>query len=184
MNKAAALGALLLLAACASPAPTGPGILVLPGTGKSFDQFRGDDNECRVFAYNQIGGPGASQEAKDKAVSSAVVGTAIGTAAGALLGGGQGAAFGAGVGLAGGSMVGADASNATAGSQQRRYDNAFTQCMYAKGHKVPVAGRYSYQASSAANQQAPQQQAARQPPPPPPPGQPPADVPPDYRQSK
>ena len=171
----------LLLAACATPAPSGPGILVLPGTAKTFDQFRADDNDCRVYAYNQIGGPGASQESREKAVNSAVVGTAIGTAAGALLGGGQGAAVGAGVGLAGGSMVGADASRATSGSQQHRYDNAFTQCMYAKGHRVPVAGRYSYESNGASQQQ----QAARQPPPPPPPpGQPPADIPPDYRQSK
>jgi hypothetical protein len=178
MKRLSVVGA-LLLAACATPAPSGPGILVLPGTGKTFDQFRADDNECRIYAYNQIGGPGASQESKDKAVNSAVVGTAIGTATGALLGGGQGAVVGAGVGLAGGSAVGADASRATAGSQQQRYDNAFTQCMYAKGHRVPVAGRYSYQ-SSGGNQQ----QAARQPPPPPPPGQPPAEIPPDYRQSK
>jgi hypothetical protein len=49
--------------------------------------------------------------------------------------------------------------------------------MYAKGHRIPLAGRYSQESSGAR----PQQQAARQPLPPPPPGQPPADVPPDYR---
>ena len=164
----------LLLAACATPAPTGPGILVLPGTGKTFDQFRADDQDCRGFAYNQIGGKSAEQASQDSATKSAVVGTAVGTAAGALLGT-QGAAVGAGVGLAGGSIVGSDTSRATAGSQQQRYDHAFTQCMYAKGHKVPVTGRYSDARSSTS------QQAARQPPPPPP-GKPPADVPPDYKQ--
>lgn len=174
MKKLAALGA-VFLAACATPAPSGPGILVLPGTGKTFDTFRADDQECRGYAYNQIGGKTAEQASQDSAVKSAVVGTAIGTAAGALLGGHQGAAVGAGVGLAGGSIVGSDASRATAGSQQQRYDHAFTQCMYAKGHKVPVTGRYS-DAQRSGNQQ-----AARQPPPPPP-GQPPAEVPPDYRQ--
>lgn len=173
MKKLAAVGA-LLLAACATPAPTGPSILVLPGTTKNFDQFRADDMECRGYAYQQIGGKAAEQASQDSAVKSAVVGTAIGTAAGALLGGHEGAAIGAGVGLAGGSIVGADASRGTTGSQQQRYDHAFTQCMYAKGHRVPVAGRYS---------DAPRtnQQAARQPPPPPPPGQPPAEAPPDYR---
>ena len=176
MKRFSVVGA-LLLAACATPAPSGPGILVLPGTGKTFDQFRGDDNDCRVYAYNQIGGPAAGQESKDSATKSALIGTAIGTAAGALLGGGQGAAVGAGVGLAGGSIVGADASRASSGSQQQRYDNAFTQCMYAKGHRVPVAGRYPQDPGG-------NQQGARQPPPPPPPGQPPAEVPPDYRQSK
>jgi Glycine-zipper domain len=178
MKKAAALGA-LLLAACATPAPTGPGILVLPGTGKTFDQFRVDDQDCRGFAYNQIGGKAAEQASQDSATRSAVVGAAIGTAAGALIGGGEGAAVGAGVGLAGGSIVGSDASRATAGSQQQRYDHAFTQCMYAKGHKVPVAARYS---SSASRGSTSNTQAARTPPPPPPPGKPPAEVPPDYKQ--
>lgn len=177
MKKVAALGA-LLLAACATPAPTGPGVLVLPGTGKTFDRFRVDDQDCRGFAYNAIGGQKAEEESKDTAVKSAVVGTAIGTAAGALLGGHQGAAVGAGVGLAGGSIVGADASRATSGSAQQRYDHAFTQCMYAKGHKVPVAGRYAYE-SRGSNSNT---QAARTPPPPPPPGKPPAEVPPDYKQ--
>lgn len=174
-TKTLAAAGALMLAACATPSPTGPGILVLPGTGKTFDQFRADDQDCRSFAYNQIGGKAAEQASQDSATKSAVVGTAIGTAAGALLGGHQGAAVGAGVGLAGGSVVGADSSRATAGSQQQRYDHAFTQCMYAKGHKVPVTGRYDARSGS-------NQQAARQPPPPPPPGKPPAEVPPDYKQ--
>ena len=178
MKKAVALGA-LLLAACATPAPTGPGILVLPGTGKTFDQFRVDDQGCRDFAYNQIGGKAAEQASQDSATKSAVIGAAIGTAAGALIGGGEGAAVGAGVGLAGGSIVGADASRATSGSAQQRYDHAFTQCMYAKGHKVPVTGRHASYASRGSNSKTP---AARTPPPPPPPGRPPAEVPPDYKQ--
>jgi hypothetical protein len=176
MKRAAVLG-VLLLAACATPAPTGPAILVLPGTGKTFDQFRVDDQGCRDFAYHSIGGPKAEETSRDSAVNSAVIGTAIGTAAGALIGGGEGAAVGAGVGLAGGSMVGADASRAASGSAQQRYDHAFTQCMYAKGHKVPVAGRHASYASRSSNTQ-----AARTPPPPPPPGKPPAEVPPDYKQ--
>lgn len=174
MKLASAAAALLLLAGCATPPPSGPGILVLPGSAKNFDQFRFDDQECRSFASAQIGGKTAEQAANDAAVKSAVVGTAIGTAAGALLGGHQGAAIGAGFGLAGGSLVGAEKSYGAAGSLQQRYDHAFTQCMYAKGHKVPVAGRYS-------EGQRTTTQAARTPPPPPPPGQPPAETPPDYR---
>jgi len=175
--KKLAIASALLLAACATPPPSGPSLLVLPGTGKTFDNFRADDNECRIYAYNQIGGPAAGQESREKAVNSAAVGTVIGAAAGALLGGGEGAAIGAGVGLAGGAAVGADQSRAASGSQQQRYDNAFTQCMYAKGHRVPVAGRYSSYESRGGNNT----QAARQPPPPPPPGQPPPEAPPDYR---
>ena len=174
MIKIASLAAVTLaVAGCATPPPSGPGILVLPGSSKSFDQFRFDDQECRSYAHNSIGGKTTEQAANDAAVKSAVVGTAIGTAAGALLGGHQGAAVGAGVGLAGGSLVGADQSYSASGSLQQRYDHAFTQCMYAKGHKVPVAGRYSDAPRTTS-------QAARTPPPPPP-GQPPAEVPPDYR---
>ena len=170
---ASTLGA-LLLTACATPPPSGPGVLVLPGTSKNFDQFRLDDQECRNYAHSQVGGKTTEQAANESAVKSAVIGTAVGTAAGALLGGHQGAAVGAGVGLAGGSLVGADRSYAASGSLQQRYDHAFTQCMYAKGHKVPIAGRYTDAARST-------QAAARTPPPPPPPGQPPAETPPDYR---
>ena len=73
-----------------------------------------------------------------------MIGTAIGAAMGGLFGGAEGAAVGAAFGLAGGAIVGSDASYAASSSLQRRYDHAFTQCMYGKGHKVPVpAGRYS-----------------------------------------
>ena len=174
MKSLASGAAALLLAACATPPPSGPGILVLPGTGKNFDQFRFDDQECRGFAYSQVGGKTTEQAATDSAVKSAVIGTAVGTAAGALLGGHQGAAVGAGVGLVGGSLVGADTSRYAAGSLQQRYDYAFTQCMYTKGHKVPVSGRY-------ADAGRPTQSAAVRTPPPPPPGQPPPGAPPDYR---
>ena len=165
--KSFALAALLGLAACVS-VPTGPSVMVLPGTNKSFDEFRFDDGTCRQFAYEQIGGQTAAQAQENSAVTSAAVGTAVGALAGAAIGGNsQGAAVGAGVGLLGGSMAGADASNASAYGAQRRYDVAYQQCMYAKGHRIPVAGRFSQ----------PQQPAPPRtnypPPPPPPPNQPP-----------
>lgn len=151
----------LALAACVSM-PTGPSVMVLPGTGKSFDEFRFDDGSCRQFAYDQIGGHTAAQAQQDSAVSSAVVGTVIGAAAGAALGGNSaGAATGAGVGLLGGSMVGAGAAESSAYGAQRRYDIAYQQCMYAKGHRVPVAGRFS--------QSPPARPRTSYPPPPPPP---------------
>lgn len=175
MKKLTLSAAALFLGACAS-VPTGPGVLVLPGTGKNFDTFRADDHECKMYAHAQVGGKTADQAATDNAVKGAVVGTAVGAAAGALLGGHQGAAVGAGVGLAGGTLAGTGSSHAAAGTLQQRYDHAFTQCMYAKGHRVPVAGRYSDVAPRGAGSP----QAARTPPPPPP-GQPPQDAPPDYR---
>ncbi len=120
-----ALPLLALLAGCATT-PTGPHVLVLPGTNKSFDQFRADEQECRSYAQSQIGS-------------------------------GSG-------GLAG---------STGAGRAQQRYDFAYQQCMYAKGHKVPMsraeAERYSASKGSGT------------PPPPPPPGKPPAEAPPDYK---
>src|SRR5262249_10172004 len=109
--KVSLSAAALALAACVSM-PTGPAVMVLPGTGKSFDEFRFDDGTCRQFAYEQIGGHTAAQAQQDAAVSSAVVGTVLGAAAGAAIGGNSaGAATGAGVGLLGGSMYGASASS-------------------------------------------------------------------------
>jgi len=130
MRRAALVVAASLAAACASPPPlpTAPSILVLPGTGKSFDQFHSDDQECRGFALSEVG-KGATQSSDD--------------------------------------------SYAATIRLQRHYDNAFAQCMFARGHKVPVSGSYSDRAQ-------PERAAARTPPPPPS-CEPPAEVPPDYR---
>lgn len=164
--KIPALAALLGLAACVS-VPTGPSVMVLPGTGKSFDEFRFDEGQCRQYAYDQIGGQTAAQAQENSAVTSAAVGTAVGALAGAAIGGSsRGAATGAGVGLLGGSMAGADASQRSAYGAQRRYDIAYQQCMYAKGHRIPVAGQISQP-----RQPAPPR--TNYPPPPPPPNQPP-----------
>lgn len=133
-----AIAPFLLLAGCVS-VPSGPRVTTLPGTGKSFEQFRYDEADCRQYAKYQIGGSSANQAASDSAVLSAAVGTVIGAAAGAAIGGRDGAAVGAGAGLLVGSMAGSNASQSAAYATQGNYDNAFIQCMYAKGHKVPVA---------------------------------------------
>ncbi len=151
----------LLLGACVSM-PKGPSVMVLPGSGKSFDQFRYDDVECRNFAEFQVGGKSSEDIAAESAAKSAVVGTAIGAAAGAALGGRSGAAAGAGGGLLLGSAAGAGAGETSAYGLQRRYDYAYIQCMYAKGHKVPVSGRLTSSAPAAPSYAPP-------PPPPPPP---------------
>ena len=136
------LMALLVVGACTT-VPSGPGVLVLPGTGKSFEQFHADDYECRQFASAQVGGTTSNQAASDSAVKSAAVGTLIGAAAGAAINGGRGAAVGAGGGLAVGALAGTGAAEDSAYSLQRRYDYSYMQCMYAKGHKVPVSGRFA-----------------------------------------
>lgn len=128
--------ALLGLAACAT-IPNGPSVLVMPGPGKSFDQFRADDVDCRQYAFSQIGGTTANNAAITSGVESAAVGTAVGALAGAAMGGHQGAGAGAGVGLLAGSAMGANAGQASGNALQRRYDIAYMQCMYSKGDSVP-----------------------------------------------
>lgn len=157
------LAALLGLGACATR-PTGPAVMVLPGTGKGFDQFRFDESGCRQYAYEQVGGVTPSRAADESAVRSAAVGTALGAAAGAAIDGSSGAATGAGVGLLAGGLAGAGAAHGSAYDTQQRYDNAYIQCMYAKGHKVPVSARFT--SSSPAPR-------SHYPPPPPPPAAPP-----------
>jgi len=126
------LSLVVLLAGCAST-PSGPGVLVLPGSGKSFDQFRADEQECRQYAQAQIAG---------------------GTD---------------------GSLAGAGPSDPSGRTLQQRYDFGYTQCMYAKGHKIPMAREQAERYSP------PPRSGSTPPPPPPPAGNPPAGVPPDYK---
>lgn len=130
------------MAGCAS-VPTGPYVMVLPGTGKSFDEFRTDDMVCRDFAYRQVGGKAGEDAATSAAVRNAAIGTAVGAVAGAVIGGRDAAGVGAGTGLIIGSLSGAEASRGGTCGNQRRYDNAYVQCMYAKGHRVPVGADFT-----------------------------------------
>ena len=157
---------LLLLAGCAS-VPTGPSVMALPGTGKNFEDFRRDDADCRQYAQSQVGG-GANQSAVDAGVRSAAVGTAVGAIAGAAIGGRDGAAVGAGTGLVVGSMAGSGAAQSSAYGTQRQYDNAYVQCMYAKGDRVPVPASMAHSQSVAPAAPANQPPASYVPPPPPP----------------
>lgn len=106
--------------------------MVLPGTGMSFEQFRQDDALCRQYAAEQVGQTpeGASDSS---GLRSAAVGTAVGAVAGALIDGRRGAGVGAGTGLVVGSAAGAGSAQVSGREAQRRYDNAFVQCMYARG---------------------------------------------------
>jgi hypothetical protein len=67
--------------------PTGPSVMTLPGSGKSFEQFRADDYECREYAFQQIGGRTPQQSVQTSGVESAAIGTGLGAAAGAALAG-------------------------------------------------------------------------------------------------
>jgi hypothetical protein len=139
--QSGSLAALILLAACTT-LPTGPGVLVLPGAGKTFDQFRLEDAYCRQYASGQTGGVTPGKAASASGVGSAIAGTALGAAAGAAFGGGEGAAIGAGGGLLAGSLVGTEAARSSGYEAQERYDMSYIQCMYAHGNRVPVSGNF------------------------------------------
>jgi hypothetical protein len=172
MKRSAQFGslfALLLLAGCVT-VPNGPSGMALPGTGRGFEQFRDDNYECRQYASGQSG-ISPNQAAENSGIKSAAVGTVVGAAAGAAMGGSHGATIGAGTGLLVGSLAGTGAANASAYGAQQRYDAAYMQCMYAKGHRIPVSGRFSSQSP---------RRGAYSAPPPPPPGYYGAPPPPAY----
>jgi len=108
-RKPALLIAAVVLAGCAS-APTGPSVMVLPGTNKSMEQFQADDARCRQAA--------AAELQREK--------------------GGQ-------------------------VSDQKRYDMAYLQCMYAQGNQIPIS-RPGYSTPGAS---APTTSTTVSPPPPP-----------------
>ena len=139
------LAGVLALAGCVA-VPTGPAVIALPGTTKSFDQFRADDVSCRQYAQYSLG-PGAERVTADTAAANAAGGALLGAAAGAIIGSatgqaGQGAAIGAGTGLLFGSAAGANAAGYSYYDMQRHYDRAYLQCMYARGNQVPSGPRY------------------------------------------
>jgi len=130
-----------LLAGCVH-VPTGPNVMVLPGTGRSFEQFVADDAACRQWAAYQTGIT-TTQASTETAATGAAIGTVLGAASGAALGAASGrpatgAAVGAGAGLLGGTLVGAGSAEGARWEVQHRYDAAYMQCMYAKGNQIPI----------------------------------------------
>lgn len=175
---------LVLLAACILTAcvnlPTGPSVMALPGSGKSFDEFRQDNSECREYAYQQIEGNTPRQSSRASGAEGAAIGAGLGAAAGAAIGGGEGAAIGAGVGLLAGALFGASNATSSGNISQQRYDNNYIPCMYAKGHNVPVPGNVTRGDPSAVydgRNRRISTPSANFTPPPPPPGNPPSPPP-------
>ncbi|HEY2132116.1 MAG TPA: peptidoglycan-binding domain-containing protein [Acetobacteraceae bacterium] len=128
-----------LVAGCAAT-PMGPTVQVMPGPGKSFDAFQADNTLCKNFAAGQV--HGQADAANQRAVGTALLGTALGAGLGAAGGSfygnaGGGAAVGAAVGAGGGTALGASNSSGEQMNIQMQYDAAFSQCMYANGEQVP-----------------------------------------------
>ena len=121
--------------------PSGPSVMVLPKPGKSFEEFQADDAICRQWAKERIEIP-PNETVNKNLAGGAAVGTAMGAALGTAIGAASGkpatgAAIGAGSGLVGGTAVATGPAYAAGHEAQRRYDNAYQQCMYAKGNQIP-----------------------------------------------
>ena len=130
-----ALGTTLVLCSCAST-PPGPTVQALPGPNKPFPVFQQDQAECKQYAQSQVAGQ--ADTANLKAIGTAVLGTALGAAVGAATSWhGHAAGAGAAVGAIAGSAMGANSSAYAQGPIQYQYDNAYVQCMYAKGNLIP-----------------------------------------------
>ena len=170
MKKPLSLLAVVFLTSACVGLPAGPDVMALPGTGRSFDEFRSDDLFCRDYAMQQIGGPARERTANSVMLSNAAIGAAVGALAGAAIAGRDGAGVGAGAGLLVGGMSGVENAQGLRGGQ-RQYDHAYVQCMYGKGHRVPVNGVYtsvpSNRPSSGAAASIPPPPSGMPPPPPP-----------------
>ena len=112
---------------------------VSPSPAKSFQAFQADQAYCKQFAQSQVAGQ-AQQANRTQALGAgggALGGAALGAAGGAIGGNaGAGAAIGALSGLALGTAGGAIASNRQQAEMQRAFDQAYGQCMYARGNNV------------------------------------------------
>jgi uncharacterized protein YcfJ len=122
----------LILGGCAT-LPTGPAVNVLPAPGKSFETFQNEDATCRKWAEGRLGVP-TQETVNQNTATGAVAGTAIGAGVGAAFGSasghaGTGALIGAASGLLLGTAVGADSGQVYGYEAQRRYDNAYIQCL-------------------------------------------------------
>lgn len=120
----------------------GPTVQVLPGPTIPYEIFRQDQAFCQHEAEQAVAGQADSANAK--ALGAAAVGAALGAAVGAATSWhGDGAGAGAALGGTAGVAIGAGQSSGTQYSIQGQYNNAYVQCMYAKGNQVPGASSYS-----------------------------------------
>lgn len=128
------LAAGLLLTGCATN-PTGPMVRVMPAPNKPFEVFAQEQTDCEHYASDQV--VGGAQAANNRALGATALGAVLGLGVGAATGIGRAATVGAATGGAIGAAVGANQSSYAGYSLQRRYDIAYSQCMYAKGNYVP-----------------------------------------------
>ena len=126
-------GTALMLSACAST-PMGPTVRALPAQGKPFEQFQMEQASCKQYAADQV--RGQAESANSQGLLEGLAGTALGAGLGAAVGGGQGAAIGAAAGAVAGTAVGSSTSSQQHKGIQQQYNDAYVQCMVAKGNQV------------------------------------------------
>ena len=157
-----------VLVGCATP-PMGPTVYASPGRNKSPDVFQRDEQMCEDYASQRTAGQ--AEAANNRAIGSALIGTALGAGLGAAVGGGHGAGIGAASGAVVGTAVGADQSGHAQWSLQQRYNIAYLQCMQSHGNAVPPGGYPpGYYAPGGYGPPPPPPPGYYPPPPPPPPG--------------
>jgi hypothetical protein len=171
----------VLTASGCATIPPGPSVMVMPGQSKSFETFQADDYTCREWAQNQSGWQ-ANETVNQNLAGGAAAGGLLGAAAGALIGAasgnvGPGAAIGAGAGLLAGTVMAHNRAYGAGWEVQRRYDNAYQQCMYAKGNQIPSAEPEPVRSRYIPPPPPPRRYASAAPTPMPPPPPPPAYYP-------
>ncbi len=130
-----ALAGAMLLQGCVQT-PMGPTVQVLPGPGRPFSAFQQDHAICTNWAWQSV--QGQAQQANNQAIGGAVLGTVLGAGLGAAVGGGHGAGIGAASGAVVGTGLGAGSSARAQGGIQAQYNNAYVQCMIARGNRLPA----------------------------------------------
>jgi hypothetical protein len=138
-----------VLIGCATM-PAGPSVMVLPAPDAPFAAFQSDDDACKEWALKQIQ-VSPNETINRNLAGGAAIGTLMGAGLGAAIGAASGnaatgAAIGAASGLIGGTAVASGSAHAAGWEAQRRYDIAYQQCMYARGHQIPGLQRISKRA--------------------------------------
>lgn len=138
-RAARALIALIPAFAGCSGVASGPVGLVMPGNGRSLAQFQYDDDQCRAYAVDRLGGVTPEAAAAMKLASSVIGAIGLFGLAGAVIDGARGARIGGAVGAVtaglGAGLMGLSSSSAL----QTRLENAYMQCMYTQGHRLPAS---------------------------------------------
>lgn len=124
----AALAPVLVAAGCSTlPAGSAPTVAVLPGGGKDMAAFNKDDIACRsdahASAHQSTPLPAAMGLARGEVVASTRGRLALRESTDST----TGSVYG-----------GSPAADAGTFTIQQRYDTAYLQCMYSKGHNIPV----------------------------------------------